>query len=85
MGFIWILRRVKGEHSDRLRRGGNGERLKGKCGKRIRIWKQGVEEVEVQKERGMRALEVESKKVGEVKERPQEPFFLLSLFASVNL
>lgn len=44
-----------------------------------------MEEVEVQKERGMRALEVESKKVGEVKERPQEPFFLLSLFASVNL
>ena len=30
-------------------------------------------------------LEVESKKVGEVKERPQKPFFLLSLFASVNL
>ena len=51
LGFIWILRRVKGEHSDRLRRGGNGERLKGKCGERIRIWKQGVEEVEVQKER----------------------------------
>lgn len=78
MGFIWILRRVKGAHSDRLRREGNGERLKGRCGERIRIWKQGVEEVEVvQKERGMRALEVESEKVGEVKERPQKPFSLL--------
>ena len=63
--FIWILRRVKGAHSDRLRRGGNGERLKGKCEQRIRMWKQGVEEVGVvQKDRGIRALEVGSKKVG---------------------
>lgn len=87
LGFIWILRRVKGHILIGSEGEGNGERLKGGVVKEIRIWKQGVEEVEVvQKERGMRAWRWRQRKQGGERETSETFFpFFNCLFVSVNL